>query len=117
MKTSISPRSESNRYRILEFIRDHPDGTTRRDIRRAFPGFTVGTIDSGLAFLRNKDLVYNTGVMGAKGSIWFPRMHEGVPAPFPAIAAELIAELREVHYAGQELHLAKRLHELFETPN
>lgn len=110
-------KTESNRYRILNFIRDHPKGTTRRDIRRAFPRFELSTIDTSLAFLRNHNLVYNTGTMGRKGSIWFPKTHAGVPAPFPAIAAELIAELREVHYAGQEIHLAKRLHEIFETPN
>lgn len=112
----MSNARESYRHQILTFIRDHPDGTTRRDIRRAFPRFSLATIDGSLAYLRNHDLVYNNGVIGAKGSIWFPKTHEGVDAPFPTIAAELIAELRKVHYAGQEIYLAKRLQEIFETP-
>lgn len=66
-----------------------------------------------LASLRNKNLIYNDGVMGARGSMWYPRTHEGVSTPFPEIANDLIAELREIHYAGHELHLARRLEELF----
>lgn len=107
----------SNTHQMLSFIRARPEGVTRSDIQQAFPHVPLASIDGNLARMRNYDLVYNNGVMGAKGSIWYPRTFEGIPAPFPKIAADLIAELRQVHRDGHELHLAKRLHEIFETPN
>lgn len=98
---------------ILSFIRQHPEGTRRQDIAEAFPLVGLATIDGNLARLRNHGLIYNNGVIGAKGSTWFPKTHEGVKSPFPEIAADIVAELRNVHREGQELHLARRLQEIF----
>lgn len=101
-------------HQVLLFVRDHPDGIRRREIADAFMGMLPLTgVDSILARLRNLDLVYNDGTIGAKGSTWYPKTHEGVSEPFPTIAAKLIEELNDVYYAGQELYLAKRLEELF----
>lgn len=95
------------------FIREHPEGSTRREIGDAFLWIPLTSIDGPLARLRNENLIYNDGVMGVKGSTWFPVTHNGVKEPFPSIAAELVEELRDIHYDGHELHLARRLQEIF----
>src|SRR4051794_31990485 len=103
----------SSTHQILMFIRDHPEGVKRQDVIYAFPFVPVPTIDGSLARLRVVELVYNDGTMGAKGSTWFPVTHKGVKEPFPTIARTLVLELGELHYDRYELHLAKRLQELF----
>jgi DNA-binding IclR family transcriptional regulator len=105
-------RADSKTHRILMFIREHPEGIRRREISEALrlPLFSV---DGILARLRNNNLIYNNGVMGSKGSTWFPVTHNDVQEPFPSIAAELVDELRDIHYDGHELHLARRLQEIF----
>ena len=95
------------------FVREYPEGIRRREIADAFLEIPLSGVDSILARLRNHNLIYNDGIMGTKGSIWFPVTHNGVQEPFPAIAAELIAELRDIHYDGHEFHLARRLQEIF----
>ena len=94
------------------FIREHPEGIRRREISEALR-LTLPSVDSVLARLRNKNLIYNNGVMGVKGSTWFPVTHNGVQEPFPSIASELVEELRDIHYEGHKLHLARRLQEIF----
>lgn len=97
------------------FIRDHPEGTTRREIADNFLWLRLNSIDGPLARLRNHNLVYNNGVMGANGATWFPVTHASneVKEPFPTIASELVEELKNTHYDGYELHLARRLQEIF----
>lgn len=111
------PRTDSIHHQVLLFVRDRPEGVRRREIADAFLWVNLPTIDSTLAGLRNKGLIYNDGVIGAKGSTWFPKTTDDIPEPFPEIARDLVEELREVHYAGQELYLARRLQELFEDFN
>lgn len=106
------PRKTESRHRILAFIREHPNGVSRGDIRRGCPDIADGTINTGLTHLHNNNVIYNNGATSTKGTLWYPKTHE-TPDPFPAIAVELIDELRDVYYAKQEFHLAKRLHEIF----
>lgn len=110
------PQPDSIHHQVLLFVRDRPEGVRRREVADAFLWVNLPTIDSVLASLRNKKLIYNDGVVGTKGSTWFPVTTDDIPEPFPEIAHDLVEELRKVHYDGQELYLAKRLHELFETP-
>lgn len=109
----MTPHKNSQHYRVLTFIREHPDGVRRKDLIEAFPSFKIRSINSILATLRNHDLVFNNGVVGSKGSVWYPRTSAEVAEPFPSIAADLVREMNSIHYAARELHLARRLEEIF----
>lgn len=99
------------------FIREHPEGIKRREILEAvteeFPEFSKRSVESILAYLQSEDLIYNDGVLGPTGALWFPVKHNGVQESFIAIAAELAEELEAIHYAAYEIHLARRLQEIF----
>jgi DNA-binding IclR family transcriptional regulator len=105
----------SSHSRILQYIRNHPEGVRRREVANAFPDVPLSSVDGILARMRTQDLVYNDGIIGRQGSTWFPRTHndDEIHSPFPEIAHDLIQELRGIHHEAHELHLAKRLQEIF----
>jgi hypothetical protein len=113
----MAHHSNSKTRKILMFIREHPEGIERREIIDAatekFPEFNASSIDRILAYLRDEDLIYNDGGVGPRGALWVPVKHDGVQESFIAIAAELAEELEAIHYAAYEIHLARRLQEIF----
>ncbi len=97
---------------ILEYIQDHPEGSTLSEITSVFDNqISSMSASSLLGYLRRKKAIETRGGPG-RSARWYPI--ENITNPiYNIIAIDLLDELKSIHHSQKSDYLAKRLEEIF----